>query len=237
LACRLANIRSPGIKLAIEGYHVSVDLIERVRRGNWNPAVHKEDRKHVDALATRGYWQAFQAVKNSVRAVLENKNPGTVADDDHGGWYSELFAPSVTAALMQPGSLAGYRNSPVYIRNSMHVPLPSHAVADAMRVLFELLEREGHPAVRAVLGDFVFVYIHPYMDGNGRLGRFLMNVMLAAGGHPWTIVPLERRDAYMAALEEASAGQKTIPFAQFLGKLVQEALEGKAVAKVPGART
>ena len=49
-----------------------------------------------------------------------------------------------------------------------------------------------------------FVYIHPYMDGNGRKGMFLMNVMLASGGYPWTIVPVSRRDDNMAALEQAS---------------------------------
>jgi hypothetical protein len=219
--------------LSIEGYRVSVELINRVRRGNWNPDTHEEDRKHTDTLAARGYWQAFQAVKKSVQAVLQNKNPGTVADEDHGAWYRDMFAPSVTAGLMQAASLAGYRNHPVYIRKSMHVPLPSHAVPDAMQVLFEMLEKETHPAVRVVLGHFVFVYIHPYMDGNGRMGRFLMNVMLAAGGYPWTVVPLERRDAYMTALEDASTRQNIIPFAKFLGKLVQEALEGKVIAKVP----
>jgi hypothetical protein len=222
--------------LSIEGYRISVELIERVRRGNWNPDAGEDDRKHADALAARGYWQAFQAVKKSVHAVLENGNPGTVADQDHGTWYRDMFAPSVTAGLMQPASLAGYRNNPVYIRNSMHVPLPHHAVPDAMQVFFELLENETHPAVRVVLGHFVFAYIHPYMDGNGRIGRFLMNVMLAAGGYPWTVVPLERRDAYMAALEEASARQHIIPFAKFLGALVQQVLEGTLVAKVPEAQ-
>jgi hypothetical protein len=219
--------------LSIEGYRVSVELINRVRRGNWNPDTHAEDRKHADALAARGYWQAFQAVKESVQSVLENKNPGNVADEDHGRWYRDMFTPSVAAGLMRAASLAGYRNHPVYIRKSMHVPLPHHAVPDAMQVLFEMLENETHPAVRVVLGHFVFVYIHPYMDGNGRMGRFLMNVMLAAGGYPWTIVPLERRDAYMAALEDASAKQVITPFAKFLEKLVQEAIDGKAVAKVP----
>lgn len=219
--------------LSIEGYRVSVELIDRVRKGNWNPDAHEEDRTHADALAARGYWQAFQAVKTSARSVLENKNPGAVADQDHGTWYREMFAPRVAAGIIQAANLAGYRNSPVYIRNSMHVPPPSHAVPDAMQVFFEMLENEAHSAVRVVLGHFVFVYIHPYMDGNGRMGRFLMNVMLAAGGYPWTIIPLQQRATYMAALEEASVRQTIIPFAKFIGDLVREALKGKTVATVP----
>jgi hypothetical protein len=51
--------------LSIEGYRVSVELIERVRSGNWNPEDNEQDRKHADALAARGYWQAFQAVKKA----------------------------------------------------------------------------------------------------------------------------------------------------------------------------
>jgi hypothetical protein len=208
--------------LSIEGYRVSVPLIERVRSGGWNPDTNEQDREHANALAARGYWQAFQAVKKSVRAVLENNNPAAVADEDHGDWYREMFAPSVTAGLMRPEGLAGYRDAQVHIRRSMHVPLPPHAVADAMQTFFELLEGEDQAAVRVALGHFVFVYIHPYMDGNGRMGRFLMNVMLASGGYPWTVLPVERRDAYMAALEDASVGQNIVPFAQFLGTLVRK---------------
>jgi hypothetical protein len=60
-----------------------------------------------------------------------------------------------------------------------------------------------------------------------------MNVMLAAGGYPWTVVPLERRDVYMAALEEASVRQNIVPFADFLGHLVKDGVRGKPVAKLP----
>ena len=219
--------------LSIEGYRVSPELIERVRSGNWNPDQDEQDREHRDGLAARGYHLAFQAVKKSVRAVLGNENPGVVADRDHGDWYRELFAPSVTAGLAKPADLAGYRSYRVFIRNSMHVPLPPHAVRDAMPVFFELLASEEDPAVRVVLGHFVFVYIHPYMDGNGRMGRFLMNVMLASGGYPWTVIPVERRDDYMAALEQASVHQNISPFANFVGVLVNDGLRGRPVAKVP----
>jgi len=47
-----------------------------------------------------------------------------------------------------------------------------------------------------------------------------MNMMLASGGYPWTIVPLEKRDSYMGALEEASVLQNIVPFAKLLAQLI-----------------
>jgi hypothetical protein len=210
--------------LSIEGYRVSPALIERVRSGHWNPDNNDQDRDHRDALAARGYFQAFQAVKKSVDSVLANENPGTVADRDHGTWYRELFVPSVTAGIVRPADLAGYRSGRVFIRRSRHVPPSPDAVRDAMPVFFEMLQGETDPAVRVALGHFVLVYIHPYMDGNGRTGRFMMNVMLAAGGYPWTVIPVQRRDAYMAALEQASVHHDIAPLSRFLGELVSEAM-------------
>jgi len=102
-----------------------------------------------------------------------------------------------------------------------------------MPALFDLLENEIDPAVRVALGHFVFVYIHPYIDGNGRMGRFLMNAMLASGGYPWTVIPIDQRDAYMAALEAASVGQNIVPFAEFLARLVDDGMKGKSAPAVP----
>ena len=206
--------------LSIEGYRVSAELIERVRAGTWNPDNDENDRQNRNALAARGYWQAFQSVKRSVETVLRGDNPGEVADRDYDGWYGALFEPSVGAGILKPADLAGFRNGPVYIRRSMHVPPSAEAVRELMPAFFELLQNEKEPAVRVVLGHWVFVYIHPYFDGNGRMGRFLMNTMMASGGYPWTIIPVERRNDYMAALESASVDQDIKPFAKFLAGLV-----------------
>ena len=219
--------------LSIEGYRVDAALIERVRRGDWRPDGDDADQKQRDALAARGYFDAFESVKASLRKILAGENAGTVADQDHSEWYRRLFGTSVTAGIIEAADLAGYRNGQVYIRRSMHTPPSREAVRDCMPELFRLLAEETNPAVRAVLGHFVFVYIHPYMDGNGRMGRFLMNAMLASGGYPWTVVPVARRDDYMAALEAASVRQDIGPFSQFLAGLVADRVAGGIVPDVP----
>ena len=86
--------------LSIEGYRVSRELIERVRSGGWNPEANAEDRQNRNALAARGYYEAFVAVKASVEKVLRGGNGGAVADADHAEWYRRLFGPSVTAGII-----------------------------------------------------------------------------------------------------------------------------------------
>jgi len=208
--------------LSIEGYRVGEALIDRVRSGNWNPDNDENDRENRNALAARGYWQAFQRVKASLKSILQGENAGTVVRSDYDAWYAELFGPSVTAGILDPADLAGFRNGPVYIRRSMHVPPGHEAVRELMPQFFELLQAESAPSVRVVLGHFLFVYIHPYMDGNGRMGRFLMNAMMASGGYPWTIIPVEQRAGYLSSLEAASVSHNIKPFTEFLGNLINK---------------
>lgn len=218
--------------LSIERYQVTPELIDRVRNGSWNAKDNDGDSKQRDAMAAKGYWDAFQMVEKSIRKVLTGENTGEVLDNDHGDWYRALFGPSVVSGLLKPADLAGYRNHQVYITNSMHVPLNSEAVRDAMPVLMALLAEESEASVKAVLGHFIFVFIHPYMDGNGRMGRFIMNLMLASGGYPWTVIPVEQRSKYMKSLEEASVNLNILPFVEFLSHLVNESMQGKPVASI-----
>lgn len=219
--------------LSIEGYRVSTELIERVRSGAWNPEANDRDQNERNAMAARGYFQAFQVVERSIGRVLKGENPGVVAEEDHRTWYREMFAPSVRVGIVKPADLAGYRSGQVYIRQSMHVPLNRDAVRDAMPAFFNMLTNEPSAAVRVVLGHFVFVYIHPYMDGNGRMARFLMNTMMASGGYPWTVIPLPERKAYMASLEKASVGEDIVPFTDFVAMLVEKRLAGEPLPGVP----
>ncbi len=211
--------------LSIEGYSVTPEVIERVRQGNWNPDNNEADRKSRDALAARGYWQAFKVVKESVSKVLAGKNPGARARAEHKEWYGELFQPCVTAGLLRAGDLAGYRSNAVYLRTSRYAPPRWEAVRDAMPAFFDLLEKETDPSARAALGHWLFGYIHPYPDGNGRMARFLMNVMLASGGYPWTVIRMRDRNAYLAALDRASIDMDIKPFTTLIAQRVRWVLE------------
>jgi len=214
--------------LSIEGYRVTPDLIARVRSGSWAPDRHDGDRQNRDALAALGYWQAFQIVKANIADIIAGTNPGALVQATHREWYRELIQPCVVAGLISPGALAGYRNDAVYLRTSRYVPPRWEAVRDAMTALFNLIEREPEPAIRAVLGHWLFGYIHPYPDGNGRIARFLMNAMLASGGYPWTVIRVEDRDSYLSALDRASIDSDIGPFANFIARRVQWSLENVA---------
>lgn len=207
--------------LSIEGYDVSPGLIERVAAGNWNPEDSAADRASRDALSARGYWLAFQRVRRDIAKIIDGAEPADLVRGSHREWYRELFEPCVAAGLIGAPALSGYRNDAVYLRTSRYVPPRWEAVADAMATLFELLSVEPEPSVKAVLGHWLVGYIHPYPDGNGRIARFLMNVMFASGGYPWTVIRVGDRESYLTALDSASIDQQIGPFAQFLAERVR----------------
>jgi len=135
-------------------------------------------------MAARGYWDAFQEVIKAVKKILEASNSGEELENTYSDWYLALFGASVAPGIVNQADLAGYRSGSVYIRQSMHTPPSREAVRDMMPTFFDLLSKEENAAVRVILGHFIFVYIHPYFDGNERMGRFIMNLMMASGGYP-----------------------------------------------------
>lgn len=167
-------------------------------------------------MAALGYYSAFQLVEGTLRKIHSGAAIEDVIFEDLMDWRTAMFQPSVKAFGLPPSSLIGYRNGPVFIRDSMHVPPPKDSLLDAMEAFEDLFKRESHAFKRAVLAHHLHVYIHPFSDGNGRTARFLLNVSLVAGNLPWTVIPKETKAAYFSALEAAHAGQGITTFAEFI---------------------
>ena len=199
--------------LAAKGYHAAFQAVTGSLKKILN-------NKHVGAsLATPAIGEpAPKSGSNraSQATPLRSQPAPAIIQRDLPDWYRGLFSPSVQAGLLPAYALAGYRNRPVYIRGSEHIPPPSEAVPELIDTLFELLATEASPWAQAVLGHFFFVYIHPYSDGNGRIGRFILNALLASGGYPWTVIRVEHRKAYMDALEKASVRHDIGDFTRFV---------------------
>ncbi|WP_421995365.1 Fic family protein [Roseococcus sp.] len=211
--------------LSIEGYRVTPGLIERVRSGEWRPDEHTGDRDQRNAMAARGYYLAFERAKGVISGILEGGSPGEAMRRAHLEWYQDLFEPLVDAGVLTRKSTIGYRDHFIYLKTSRYVPPQKDLLPEAMSELLDLLSNEPEASVRAVLGHWLFGYIHPFPDGNGRTARLLMNAMLASGGYPWTVIRLEDRDDYLRGLDAASIEGDVGPFADFIADRVRLAME------------
>ncbi len=207
--------------LSIEGYAVTPELIEKVSSGDWSPETITQDKDAKNALAARGYYEAFNQVKQSLTQAYNKEGLDYLIDVGITQWHTSMFSPCVTAGIISELDLAGYRKGPIYIRASRHVPPASEQLMDCMDALKECIAEEESFIVKAVLGHFIFGYIHPYFDGNGRTARFLMNFLFVVGGYNWVIVTKEARDKYLNALESASVGEDIKPFVEFIISMIE----------------
>ena len=142
------------------------------------------------AGTTRPSSQSRKACVRSWAARLPQRSSSGTSK----GGTGRCSRPQSAQAFCRHPSWRAIRNHRVYLRGSRYVPPAPEAVLDGMEALFSRLRAEEESIVRAVLGHFLFVYIHPYPDGNGRIGRFLMNALLASGG-----LSLDGRSALPAA--------------------------------------
>ncbi len=85
-----------------------------------------------------------------------------------------------------------------------------------MNLLVERLADLDDPIVEAILGHLILVSIHPFPDGNGRVGRFLMNAILLANGWPWLTIHEGDRGGYFDSLKKAQLDMDARDFGVFV---------------------
>jgi Fic family protein len=99
-----------------------------------------------------------------------------------------------------------YRTVPVFISGSRYAVTPPQKIATEMKKFvswFNKSEAKIHPVEFAALVHKKFVFIHPFIDGNGRLSRLLMNLSLLRNEYSIAIIPAILRNEYIASLELA----------------------------------
>lgn len=160
---------------------------------------HREAITYVEMLANSGEPLTLLHVRQIHQLVL------TRIDDENAGQY---------------------RSVPVQISGANYQPPEAWAVPQQMSAWNDWLQGEAqnlHPVERAAVAHHRLVAIHPFIDGNGRTARLLMNLLLLREGFPPTIIQRVNRRQYYRILAQADGGNET-PLVNFVGRAVERSL-------------
>jgi Fic family protein len=116
-----------------------------------------------------------------------------------------------------------YRNVRVYITGSKYPVCDIGKIAEEMERFFAWADADRdtmHPIEFAARLHTRFVFIHPFIDGNGRLSRLLMNTALIQDGYMMAVIPPILRQEYISLLEQAHTDDR--PFMDFIAERVLE---------------
>ena len=119
-----------------------------------------------------------------------------------------------------------YRNVPVRIAGA-RVTLPNAMkVPDLMKEFINWLHEKNNDIIKlAADAHFKFVTIHPFIDGNGRTARLLMNLILMQGGFPPAIIRKEDRNVYIQAIEKGQLQKDLSDYYEIIFKAIERSLD------------
>lgn len=191
---------------AIEGNTLTMSetkvVLEGLTIGGKSVTEHLEALNHKEAIE---YLETIiKEKKDLTEWILKNMHQLILKDiDDHNA--------------------GKYRNENVMISGASHIP-PNHMIiSELMQKLFAEYEREWdayHPVIKACLLHGEFVKIHPFIDGNGRTARLILNFELMKYGYTPIVITKDRRAEYYEALDTAHT---TLDYSKFI-QLISEFL-------------
>lgn len=196
---------------AIEGNTLTINetkvVLEGITVGGKTMREHLEVINHRDAVTyveeivknkeTFSEWQ----IKNLHRLILKGIN------DEFAGVY---------------------RDQQVFISGAKHRPPAPFLIKEQMEELINWYEQKSnqlHPITRGAMLHAIFVGIHPFIDGNGRTSRLLLNLELMKAGYPPVIIKVENRLNYYEALDKAHTQKEYDDFIQLVAKEAEESLD------------
>jgi len=119
-----------------------------------------------------------------------------------------------------------YRNVDISIKGSNHTP-PSHIkVYDRMGKYFDFLAQDNNDLLEYIsYSHLQLAKVHPFLDGNGRCARLVLNYELMKNGFAPVYILPEERNEYYNTLEEFKVNKDSNPFKEFLAKIEQRTLD------------
>lgn len=201
----------------MEGYRISREVSDAIVRGDPLPDGPQDQKTLEAAMAVQGYTIAYGVVLERAR----NKDP--IDTELILDLHEALFRPSVDAGLADTAALRGWRRDRVGLQGWRYVPPNAKKVPDLIGGLERFAARDDlDPVARPLLVHLEFVTIHPFMDGNGRIGRLLMNHALLTAGLPWVTIRSDERVPFFKSIEKAQVDDEIGPFVEFLWHLIRQ---------------
>jgi Fic family protein len=163
---------------------------------------HKDAIIYVEEIVKNGEELTEWQIKNIHRLVLKG------IDDENAGQY---------------------RKQNVIISGAKHIPPDFLVLNDEMNKFIKWYTsrdaKEMHPIERAARVHGEFVKIHPFVDGNGRTARLLLNLELMKSGYPPIVIQNEERMKYYVALDKAHTIGSYIDFISIVEQEVENSLD------------
>lgn len=155
-----------------------------------------QGKKIVEHLEAKNHAKAVEMTRNLARAKSKRED---IKENDILQLHAIIFVG------IDERNAGRYRSVPVRVAGSQAVFPNPMKVPELMAEFFAWLckENNDHPVKIAAVAHFKFVSIHPFVDGNGRVARLLMNLLLLQRGYPPIIIKPEHRLSYIQALEKA----------------------------------
>lgn len=180
-------------KVALEG----ITIGGKTMREHFEAINHREAIYFVEDLVKENEPLSEWQIKSIHQLILKN------IDDNHAGVY---------------------RKTNVIISGADHVPPDALHVKSEMNNFINWYQKEKdslHPVERAARVHADFVKIHPFVDGNGRTSRLLMNLELMKSGFPPVVLPVEKRLEYYETLDSAHTKNDYEPFLALISNIVE----------------
>lgn len=183
-------------------------------------------QEHLEAV---NHAQAFDWVMQRITSTKQDITESTILD------LHQLILQKIV-----DNQAGRYRTVPVRIAGSTVIMPNAMKVPELMGEYVSWLQKStDNPLTVAVDAHFKLVSIHPFVDGNGRTARLLMNLLLMQAGYPPAIIRKEERKQYIASIEKAQLGGSLADYYALMYEAVHrsldiylEALEGKEQEKV-----